>query len=220
MKIHIISIFPEAFTSFCETSMSAKAIKMWKLEIELYKLNDYSDKNFGHVDDKAYGMHGQVISAEPLGKAIEDVFQKIGKKVRVIYMTPSWKLLEQELLENTYSKLWQENAEFLIICGHYEWIDQRIIELYVDYELSIGEYVLSSGELSSQVFIDGIMRLIPGVLGNAQSLEEDSFSERLDRQKEYPVYTRPQEYEWLSVPEELISGNPKIIENWKKQHLR
>jgi tRNA (guanine37-N1)-methyltransferase len=135
-------------------------------------------------------------------------------------MTPSGKLLGQELLEESYSKLWEEDAEFAIICGHYEWIDQRIIELYVDHELSIGEYVLTSGELSSQVFIDGIIRFIPGVLGNIRSLEEDSFSKRLDRQKEYPVYTRPQEYEWLCVPEELISGNPKVIENWKKQHLR
>lgn len=219
MKIHIITLFPDSFTSFCWTSMTAKAIKNDLLEIKLYKLSDFSEKNFGHVDDKAYGMHGQVVSPEPLGRAIEQIFETLWKKIPVIYMTPSWELLQQEKLETYYWKLWENNAEFLIICGHYEGIDQRIIDLYVDTQISIWEYVLTSWELASQVFIDGISRLIPWVLGNKKSLEEDSFSEEFDRQKEYPVYTRPQIYKQKEVPPVLLSGDPKKIAIWKKSQL-
>ena len=217
MKIHIITLFPDAFTSFISTSMTAKAIKNDKLEIELYKLSDFSEKNFWHVDDKAYGMHGQVISPEPLSKAIAHVFEKVGKKIPVIYMSPSGDLLTQEKVENYYEELWEE---FMIICGHYEWIDQRIIDLYVDYEVSIGEYVLTSWELASQVLIDALSRHIPWVLWNPLSLEEDSFSKKFDRQKEHSVYTRPEIFEGKSVPKVLLSGNHAEIEKWKQNNLK
>ena len=217
MKIHIISIFPEAFESFQSSSMIAKAIKSGFLDITHYKLNDFSEKKFGHVDDNAYGMHGQVISPEPLGKAIEHVFSKVWKKIPVVYMTPSWDLLRQEKLEHYFEDF---SEEYCILCGHYEWIDQRIIDLYVDYCVSIWEYVLTSGELAAQVLIDWLTRFIPWVLGNAQSFEEDSFSKKFDRQKEYPVYTRPQEYAWKKVPEILLSGNHGAIEKWKENNFQ
>jgi len=219
MKIHIITIFPEAFSSFLETSMLWKAIKNKIVDISLYKLSDFSKKNFGHVDDNAYGMHGQVISPEPLANAIEHVFLQVWKTIPVIYMSPSWELLNQEKVEKTYTQLEQSVPEFLIICGHYEGIDSRIIDLYVDEQISIGEYVLTSWEIAAQVYIDALIRHIPGVLWNRQSLEEDSFSEKFDRQKEHPVYTRPQVFKGKKVPEVLLSGDPKKIEEWKRNNL-
>lgn len=196
--------------------MLAKALKNDLLNIELYKLSDFSEKKFGHVDDNAYGMHGQVISPEPLWKAIEHVFSKVWKKIPVIYMSPSGDLLSQKKLETYYKDL---DWEFLIICGHYEGIDQRIIDLYVDENISIWEYVLTSWEIASQVFIDALIRHIPWVLWNPLSLEEESYSKKFDRQKEHPVYTRPQEYKGQKVPEVLLSGDPQKIEIWKKNHL-
>lgn len=216
MKIHIISIFPESFSWYFSSSIIGRALDSWFFEVELYKLNDFSDKKFKHVDDKAYGMHGQVISPEPLSKAINHIFDIVWKKLKVLYMSPSWELLTQKKLEDFYEK---NIEDFIIICGHYEWIDERIIDLYVDETISIWEYVLSSWELAAQVFIDGLVRHIPGVLWNPESLAEDSFSEIFSRKKEHPVYTRPKIFEWLSVPDVLVSWNHGEIEKWKKDNL-
>lgn len=216
MTIHIISIFPEIFSWYFSTSILWKAKKKWLFNIELYKLNDFSVNNSKRVDDKAYWMHWQVISPEPLYKAINFVFKKLWKKIPVIYMTPSWELLNQEKIENYYKIL---NNDFLIICWHYEWIDQRIIDMFVDYKLSIWEYVLTSWELSASVFIDSIVRQIPWVIWNPDSLYEDSFSIKLSRKKEYPVYTKPKTFLWKNVPYVLFSWNHKEIEIWKKNNL-
>ncbi|MDD2870557.1 MAG: tRNA (guanosine(37)-N1)-methyltransferase TrmD [Candidatus Gracilibacteria bacterium] len=216
MKIHIISIFPESFESYFNSSILGRAKEKGLFQCELYKLNDFSDNNFKRVDTKAYGMHGQVISPEPLAKSIEFIIDKVGHKIPVIYMTPSGELLNQEKVEQYYKIL---DNEFIIICGHYEGIDQRIIDLYVDYQISIGEYVLTSGELAASVLIDALVRHIPGVLGNTESLEQDSFSEKFDRQKEYPVYTRPEIFMSKQVPSILLSGNHSEIEKWKKANL-
>ncbi len=215
MKFHIITIFPEAFNSFLETSIIGKAREKGLLEVYLYKLNEFAKDTSGHVDDKAFWMHGQVLSPLPLSRAIEHIFEKIWK-IPVIYMSPSGQLLKQELTEQISEKL----SECIIICGHYEWIDQRIIDLFVDYEISIGEYILTGGEIAAQVFIDSLIRLRPQVLGNSISHEEESFSEKLGRQKEYPVYTRPQDFRGKIVPEVLTSGNHKKIELWKHNNLR
>lgn len=216
MKIHIISIFPESFESYFSSSIIWRAKEKWLFELELYKLNDFSDDNYKRVDNKAYWMHGQVISPEPLSKAIDFIFDKVWKKIPVIYMSPSWDLLTQEKVEDYYNSIWEE---FIIICGHYEGIDQRIIDLYVDHEISIWEYVISSWELAASVFLDSLLRQVPGVLWNVESLNEDSFSKKFGRQKEYPVYTRPEEFMWKAVPSILLSWNHKEIEIWKNNNL-
>lgn len=216
MKVHIITIFPEVFNSYFSSSIIWRAKDNILFTPVLYKLNDFSNKKFKQVDDKAYWMHWQVLSPEPLSKAIENVFENIWKKIPVIYMSPKWDLLTQEKVENYYNIL---SNEFIIICGHYEWIDQRIIDLYVDYEISIWEYVISSWELASQVFIDSLVRHIPNVLWNIKSLEEDSFSKKFNRQKEHPVYTRPQEFMWKKVPDILVSWNHQYIEERKIKNL-
>ena len=198
------------------TSIIWKASQKWLFEVELYKLNDFSEKKFKQVDDKAFWTHWQVISPEPLAKAIEFVFEKVWKKIPVLYFTPTWKILTQKKVELFAKKL----DEFVIICGHYEWIDQRIIDLYVDYEISIGKYILTSWELASQVFIDSIVRFIPWVLWNNKSLEEESFSKKLFWKKEYPHYTKPRNFKWLNVPKVLLNWNHKEISKWKTDNLK
>jgi len=217
MKIHIITIFPESFDSYFSSSIMKKALEKGLFELVFYKLNYFSDKNFKQVDNKAYGMHGQVIEAIPLSRAINHIFEGVWKKIPVVYMTPSGEILNQKKTEKYKEGLWEE---FIIICGHYEWIDGRIIDKYVDYEISIWKYVISSWELSSMVFIDALVRNIPGVLWNRQSLEEESFSEKLLGKKEYSVYTRPKEFEGMKVPDVLISWNHWEIEKWKLNNLK
>ena len=218
MKFHIITIFTVSFDSFLKTSIIWNSIQKNLFEIELYKLNDFSEKKFKHVDNKAYWMHWQVISPEPLSKAINFIKEKVNNNIPIFYMSPSWNLLNQEKIENYYSNF--KNKDIIIICWHYEWIDQRIIDKYVDYEISIWEYILTSWEIASQIFIDSLVRNIPWVLWNKQSLEEESFSKFFDRQKEHPVYTRPYKFEWMEVPEILTSWNHAEIEKWKHKNLK
>lgn len=215
MKFHIITIFPEAFESFLQTSIIGKAKEKWVFECHLYKLNDFAPEKSGHVDEKAFGMHGQVLSPEPLAKAIESIFETCWE-IPVIYMSPSWKTLNQEQVE-TFAKT---ITECVIICGHYEGIDQRIIDIFVDYEISLGDYVLTGWEIAAQILMDSIVRLVPWALGSSISHEEESFSTRLGRQKEYPIYTRPADFRGHKVPEVLLSGNHKKIEDWKHNNLR
>ena len=215
MKFHIITIFPEAFESFLSTSIISKVKNRWVFEIALYKLNEFAKDTSGHVDDKAFGMHWQVLTPLPLSRAIESIFEVFGK-MPVIYMSPSWKTLSQEQVEDFSIEL----KECIIICGHYEGIDQRIIDIFVNHEVSIWEYILTWGELAAQVFIDSIVRLLPEALWNSISHEEESFSSKLDRQKEYPVYTRPRDFRGHIVPDILTSGNHKEIEKWKYNNLR
>ena len=216
MKTHIITIFPESFESYFWVSIIKKSIDKKLFLPIFYKLNDFSSKNTARVDDKAYWMHGQVIQAEPLSKAIEFIFKKVWKKIPVIYFTPDWELLNQKNVEK-FSKILDE---FIIICGHYEGIDQRIRDFYVNYEISIWEYVISSWELAAQVFLDCLVRNIDWVLWNKNSLEFDSFSKKFDWKKEYPVYSKPKEFLGLKVPEVLFSWNHKEIEIWKKKNLK
>lgn len=215
MIFHIITIFPEAFESFLGASIIGRAREAWLFEVKLYKLGDFSKKKFGQVDDKAFGMHGQVLSPEPLSDAIEFIFKSEWKKLPILYFSPRGEVLTQKYTE-TFAKT---HRECILICGHYEGIDERIIELYDIELLSIGNYILSGGELAAQVLIDSVVRHIPWVLGNPLSLEEESFSSVFSGKKEHPVYTRPEEFHGLKVPEVLTSGNHAAIETWKHSNL-
>jgi len=196
------------FRGFLKESMIAKAIKLEELKVKLINYRKYSGNKHNQVDDYPYGGGaGMVIKAEPVYKAV-----KLAKKktdAPVIYFTPQGRLLTQEVLREYVS-----TEKIILICGHYKELDQRVRDLVVTDEISVGDYVLSGGELPAMIFIDGISRLLPGVLGDMESAETDSFSDGL---LGYPCYTRPPEFMGLKVPEVLLNGNHKLIAKWRKE---
>ncbi|OIP55151.1 tRNA (guanosine(37)-N1)-methyltransferase TrmD [Candidatus Gracilibacteria bacterium CG2_30_37_12] len=217
MHFHIITLFPEVLRPYLETSIMGRAQEGGFVNFHLYNLADYSVKNTRRSDSRPYGgFPGTILAPEPLYNLITEIESREGKQIHKVFLTPRGELLNQEVLEKFSQR---EEKDLIIICGHYEGIDQRIIELFNIEEISIGEYVLSSGELSSLVFIDGMVRLIPGVISR-ESLVEESYSKALNGRKEYPHYTRPEVFQGLQVPKELISGNHKKIEEWKNKHTK
>ncbi|MDD2487551.1 MAG: tRNA (guanosine(37)-N1)-methyltransferase TrmD [Candidatus Gracilibacteria bacterium] len=214
MKIHILTMFPDSFSSYFKTSILRIAQEKGIFEPIIYNLCDFSVKNTRRVDSRPYGgFPGTIISAEPLYDAINSIEEKHGK-LEKIYLSPRGEMLKQQ----TFEKLAKNEKDLILICGHYEGIDQRIIEIFGIKEISIGNYVLSGGELASMVLIDGIVRLLPQVISE-KSLEEESFSKKLKRKKEYPQYSRPEDFLGIKVPKELLSGDPKEIEKWKKKFI-
>lgn len=215
MRIDILSIFPDSFNSYFSQSIIKRAIEKNLLQIYIHNIRDYSKDKHKKVDDIPFGGGaGMVMTPQPLYDAIKEV--KKNNKGPVIYMTPQGKTLTQPLLERIHKK----NSEMIILCGRYEGIDQRIRDSLVDMEISIGNYVLTGGELPAMVFTDAISRLIPEVLGKEESHQIESFSKALNRKKEYPHYTRPSNFKGMKVPEVLLSGNHKHIENWRTDNLK
>jgi len=216
MVFHVLTLFPEMFNGFLSESILKKAQENKAIEIKIHNIRDYSTNKHKKTDDSPYGGGaGMVFTPQPLFDCIEAI-KKEAPKAPVIFMTPSGKRLTQpkvELLNKKFDQL-------ILLCGHYEGIDQRVIDSLVDIELSIGDYVLSGGELAAMVVIDAVMRLIPGSLGNQESHEEESFSKRLDRKREYPHYTKPSEFRGMKVPDVLLSGNHAEIEKWRRNKLR
>ncbi len=214
ITIHIISLFPESIKPYLNTSIMQRAQDKGLFVYKIYNLADYSVRNTRRVDDRPYGgWAGTLITIEPISNCLRDIESRYGK-MPILLTSPRGDVLTQSL---SYD-LSRNSEQYTIICGHYEWIDARIYDLFDIYELSIGNYVLSSGELASLVIIDSIVRLIPGVL-SVESLTEESFSPWLNGKKEYPQYSRPEIFENLAVPSILLSGDLKKIQNWKMTHL-
>ena len=205
MKITILTLFPEMFESL-NASILKRAQEKNLIEINIVNIRDYSLDNNKRCDDYSYGGGaGMIMTPQPLFDAISSV--KTDKSY-TIYLSPKGKVLTQEKVV----ELAKTQKELILICGHYEGIDERIIDLCVDEEISIGDYVLTGGEIPAMVLIDSISRYIPNVLGNDMTTEEESFSNGL---LEYPQYTRPQVFRGIKVPEVLTSGNHKEINNWR-----
>ena len=205
MKITILTLFPEMFESL-NASILKRAQEKNLIEINIVNIRDYSLDNNKRCDDYSYGGGaGMIMTPQPLFDAISSV--KTDKSY-TIYLSPRGKVLTQEKVV----ELAKTQKELILVCGHYEGIDERIIDLCVDEEISIGDYVLTGGEIPAMVLIDSISRYIPNVLGNNITTEEESFSNGL---LEYPQYTRPQVFRGLKVPEVLTSGNHKEINNWR-----
>ncbi len=203
MKINILTIFPEMFAPL-RMSMLGRAIDAGIIELNIVDIRDYTADKHRRVDDTPYGGGaGMVMQAQP----IMDAYRESGFGGDVIYMSPRGEMLSQKLAGEL-----SEAAEITILCGHYEGVDQRAIDLVIDEELSVGDYVLTGGEIPAMVVADAVARLIPGVLGCESSAETESFSSGL---LEYPQYTRPREFEGLTVPEPLLNGNHREIENWQ-----
>ncbi|MEK7672492.1 MAG: tRNA (guanosine(37)-N1)-methyltransferase TrmD [Patescibacteria group bacterium] len=215
MRFDILTIFPNIFDSYLNESILKRAKEKQLIEIHVHDIRAFTKNKYNKVDDLPFGGGaGMVMLAQPIYDAIQEV--KKFNKGPVIYLSPKGKTLTQSLAE----KFSKNGQDLILICGRYEGIDQRAIDLCVDMEISIGKYVLTGGELGAMVIIDTVSRLIPGVLGSEESHQEDSFSKSINRKKEYPHYTRPPEFKGLKVPDVLMSGNHKNIAKWRKDQLK
>ena len=210
MNYHILTLFPEMVMDGLNTSIIGRAVEKGMISIEAINIRDYSKDKHNHVDDAPYGGGaGMVMQPGPVCDSYEDLCRKIGKRPRVLYMTPQGQTFNQSIAEEL-----AKEEDLVFLCGHYEGIDERALELIVTDYLSVGDYVLTGGELPAMVMIDCISRLVPGVLNNDVSAEIESFHDNL---LEYPQYTRPEVYEGKKVPEVLLSGHHKNIETWRRQ---
>lgn len=234
MKIDVLTLFPKMFESPFEESIIKRAIKKGLVDIKIHNLRDWAIDDYGSVDDKPFGGDvGMLIRVEPVYKALKQIsnveflMSNEGKekrqkenKTRIIMMSARGKKFDQAKAEEL-SKL----DHIVLLAGHYEGFDQRISDYMIDEEISIGDYVLTGGELAAMVVIDSVSRLIPGVLGKDESSKAESWSwVEIDGQKirtvEYPQYTRPRDFMGKTVPEVLLSGDPKKIKEWQTEQVR
>lgn len=209
MRIDIITALPSLLESPLNDSIVKRAQTKGHVEIHVHDLRDYSTDKHRNIDDYAFGGGaGMVMNIEPIARCIEKL-QAERAYDEVIYMTPDGKTLNQQIV-NTLSL----RKNMIILCGHYKGVDERVREKYITREISIGDYVLSGGELAAAVLADAIIRLVPGVLNDETSALTDSFQDDLLAP---PVYTRPAEYDGMKVPDVLISGNTKLVEDWRME---
>ncbi|MFN3305889.1 MAG: tRNA (guanosine(37)-N1)-methyltransferase TrmD [Candidatus Kapaibacteriota bacterium] len=207
MRIDIISAIPEIFESFLKTSMIKIAQEKGLVRIFVHNLHKYSIDKFGHIDDTPYGGGaGMVIQCEPVFRCIDELKSQ-RQYDEIIYLTADGTLYNQDIANELSLK-----TNLIFLCGHYKGIDQRVRDVLVTRELSIGDYILTGGELPAMLVIDSIVRLVPGVLGDPQALFEDSFQDGL---LEPPIYTKPADFRGMKVPEILLSGNHQEIAKWR-----
>lgn len=206
MKFVVLSLFPEILEGFFESSIMGKAVERGTIEYELVDIRDFAFDKHKTCDDAPYGGGaGMVMKPEPVALALDSVSSETK---RTVYMSPSGKLFNQKVAEEL-----SKETELVILCGRYEGVDQRIIDAYIDTEISVGDYVLSSGETAALTVIDAVYRLVEGVI-NGESLEEESFSDGL---LEYPHYTRPEDFRDMRVPDILLSGHHTNIQKWRRR---
>lgn len=209
MRFDILTLFPRMFVSPLEESILARAIEKGLIHIRTINLRDFALDKHQVVDDTPYGGgQGMVMKVEPIARAIEWIKSQ-DPLAWTIYLTPQGKPLNQEILRQLSLR-----SHLILLCGRYEGVDERVRDLYVDEEISIGDYVLTGGELAALVVVDAVSRLLPGVLGSDRSAKEDSFFDSL---LEYPQYTRPSEFRGILVPEVLLSGNHEAISRWRRK---
>lgn len=210
MRIDIITLFPEFFEDFVKHSIVGRAVKSNKLKIVMHNLRDYAVDKYKSVDDHPYGGGpGMVLKVDVLHRALIDVRSKIlDYSAKVILLTPQGQVYKQKMALEL-----AQATNLILICGHYEGFDERIRE-YCDIEISVGDYVLTGGEIPAMIVTDSVARLLPGVLGDDQSSQDESHSEVL---LEYPQYTRPEEYEGEKVPKILMNGNHAEIDKWRRE---
>lgn len=219
MKFEILTIFPEAFDSFIKTSIIGRAIEEGIIQIRIHDIREFSTDKHHKVDDVPFGGGaGMLMTCQPLFDCIEYVKKLEKDAAPVLFFTPS-KIIFNQTIAEKYSDQ-KKYSRIILLCGHYEGIDQRVRDKLIDDEISIGNFILTGGELPAQIFIDAIGRLLPGVLGKEESHQEESFSEKLARKIEYPHYTRPADFRGMSVPEVLLSGHHAKIEEWRKQNCQ
>lgn len=210
MKISVLTLFPEMFTPVCGVSILKRALDNNLFELELINIRDYSEDKHRRVDDYPYGAGGGlVMQPMPIYAAYEDIVKKEGKKPHVIYMSPQGKTFDQKKAIEI-SKM----NSVVLLCGHYEGVDQRVLDEIVDEEISLGDFVLTGGELAAMAVIDASARMIPGVLDSEETFSHESHYDGL---LEYPQYTRPPVWHEKAVPEILVSGHHANIEKWRRE---
>lgn len=210
MRIDIITLFPEMFEPVLNESIIGRAQKSGAIEIVCHQLREFAFDKHRRVDDTPYGGGmGMLMKAEPIALCFEDICKQVGSRPHFVYMSPQGKTLEQKRL--------RELAEFnniCILCGHYEGVDQRLLDEFIDEEISIGDYVLTGGEIPAMVFTDALCRMVPGVLTNNECFTEESHFNGL---LEYPQYTKPAVWRGREVPEVLMSGHHANVEKWRRE---
>ncbi len=212
VKIGIVTLFPEMFSAVTDCGVTGRAVKQGIVEVECFNPREYTEDRHRTVDDRPYGGGpGMLMMIEPLERALQDARQWADEKgsARVIYLSPQGRVLTSESVKDMSG-----SGNLVLIAGRYEGVDERFIRRHVDEELSVGDYVLSGGELPAMVVMDAIIRQLPGALGHQDSAEQDSFAAGL---LDCPHYTRPEHYQGLSVPEVLLSGNHERIRRWRLQ---
>jgi tRNA (guanine37-N1)-methyltransferase len=210
MRIDVVTLFPELVQALTEYGIPRRAAERGLLQLETWNPRDYTRDRHRTVDDRPYGGGpGMVMLVEPLRDAIEAARQAAGEPAPVLYLSPQGRRLDQAGVREL-----AQRPRLILVAGRYEGIDERLIEAEVDEEWSIGDYVLSGGELAAMVLVDAVTRLLPGALGDADSAGQDSFTEQL---LDYPHYTRPEEVDGRRVPEVLLGGNHAEIERWRRQ---
>ena len=208
MEVYIITPFPDSIKTLIDNNIANQGLKKGHLSIDIVNLRDFTTDNYKKIDDEPYGGgSGMVMMCEPLFGAIEYCISKSEKKPKIIFPSPKGKVLNQSLSSNLSTE-----SSLIFICGHYKGVDERVIEKYVDYEISIGDFIISNGELSTMIIFDSIVRLVPGVLNDINSALTDSF---VDDLLDAPYFTRPSEIDGLKVPDVLLSGDHKAIEKWR-----
>ena len=210
MNFHVLTLFPEMIEQGMHTSIIGRAIAGGYLSIDAINIRDYAFNKHQKVDDYPYGGGaGMLMQAEPVYLAYESVQKKLGYRPRVVYLTP-----QGEVFHQTMAKELAKEKDLVFLCGHYEGIDERVLDEIVTDYVSIGDYVLTGGELPAMVMMDSISRMVPGVLSNEESGETESFAENL---LEYPQYSRPEEWHGQKVPPVLLSGHHANIEAWRRE---
>ena len=211
MNFHVMTLFPEMIQNGLMESITGRAIRNDLISLNTVNIRDFSEDKHLHVDDYPYGGGaGMVMQTGPIYRAFESIKKTSGKdKLRLVYLTPQGSVFNQEMARD-----FAKEEDLVFLCGHYEGVDERILEMIVTDYVSIGDYVLTGGELPAMVMIDAISRMVPGVLNNNVSAEFESFSDNL---LEYPQYTRPDEFMGKRVPDVLLSGHHAKIEKWRRE---
>ncbi len=210
MRIDIITLFPEMFEPVLNESIIGRAQKSGAVEIVCHQLRDYAFDKHRRVDDTPYGGGmGMLMKAEPIALCFEDICKQLNARPHFVYMSPQGKTLNQKHLREL-----GEIENICVLCGHYEGVDQRVLDEFIDEEISIGDYVLTGGEIPAMVFADALCRMVPGVLTNNECFTEESHFNGL---LEYPQYTKPSVWRGKEVPEVLMSGHHANIEKWRRE---
>jgi len=217
MLFQVVTLFPELFAAWLETSVIGRARAAGIFEVEFLQLRDFADNRWGKVDDAPFGGGaGMVLSPEPVARAVEKAKER-DPAAPVIFFSPGGRRLKQTRVEKLAAAA-EKGRGAILLCGRFEGLDQRVRDLLVDEEISLGDFVLAGGELAALAFLEAGLRLLPGVLGNEESAKEESFSAALARKKEFPQFTRPAEWRRKKVPEILLSGNHAEVARWREEN--